>query len=77
MKGNYGTNRIPQYCCPNHHEGVRLMTLLCSKKRLVTTSKELKTGSCLAESSKEGYDSENVLLPLMLMNNRNKIKSKY
>jgi hypothetical protein len=33
------------------------MTLLC-KKMIAAKSKEVKTGSNLAESSKEGYGSE-------------------
>jgi hypothetical protein len=51
--------------------------LLC-KNIIVAQSKEVKTGSNLAESSKEGYGSERTDLPLMMMmmmTNRNALYS--
>jgi hypothetical protein len=42
------------------------MTLLC-KKCIVAKSKEVETGSNLAESSKECYGSERAVLPMMAM----------
>jgi hypothetical protein len=44
----------------------RLKTLLC-KNIIVSKSKEVKTGSNLAESSKEGYVSRSAVLPMMMM----------
>jgi hypothetical protein len=45
----------------------RLATLLCKRKITVAKSKEVKTGSNLAESSKEGYGSKRAVLPMMMM----------
>jgi hypothetical protein len=42
------------------------MTLLC-KIITVAKSKEVKTSSNLAESSKEGYGPKRVVLPKMMM----------
>jgi hypothetical protein len=42
------------------------MTLL-SKTIIATKSKEVKTGSNLAEFSKEGYGSKRTVLPIMRM----------
>jgi hypothetical protein len=39
---------------------------LLSKKLIVAKSKEVKTRPNLAESSKEGYGSERVVLPMMM-----------
>jgi hypothetical protein len=56
------------------------MTSLC-EKIIVAKSKEAKTASYLAESSKEGYESKRAVFPMMimimLMNYRGIIKSKY
>jgi hypothetical protein len=38
--------------------------MLC-KKNIVAKSKEVKTGSNLAESSKEGYGPERAVLPMI------------
>jgi hypothetical protein len=43
----------------------KLTNLLC-RKIIVTKSKEVKTRSNLAESSKEGYGSESAVLLLMI-----------
>jgi hypothetical protein len=46
--------------------------LLCKKKITVAKSRELKTGSNVTESSKEGYGSQGAVLPvLMLKKNTN------
>jgi hypothetical protein len=45
----------------------RLTTLLCEKKIIVAKSKEVKTGSNLSESSKEGYGSKTAVLPEVVM----------
>jgi hypothetical protein len=42
------------------------------KKIIVAKSKELKTGSDLAESSKKGYDSKMAVLPTVTMMRRRK-----
>jgi hypothetical protein len=44
----------------------RLTTLLC-EKITVAKSKEVKTRSNLAESSKEGYGLKSAVLPIMMM----------
>jgi hypothetical protein len=44
----------------------RPTTLLC-KQIIVAKSKEVKTGSNLAESSKGGYGSKSAVLPMMVM----------
>jgi hypothetical protein len=49
------------------------MNLIC-KQITVAKSKEVKTGSNLAESSKEGYGSKRVVLPMMMMMMMNSIK---
>jgi hypothetical protein len=43
----------------------RLTTLL--KKIIIAESEEMKTGSNLAEFSKEGYDSKRAVLPIMMI----------
>jgi hypothetical protein len=43
----------------------KLTTLLC-KKNIVAKYKKVKTGCNLAESSKEGYGSKRVVLPVMM-----------
>jgi hypothetical protein len=45
----------------------RLTTLLCKRKITVAKTKEVKTESNLAESSKEGYGSKGAVLPMMTM----------
>jgi hypothetical protein len=42
------------------------MILLC-KEIIVAKSKDVKTGSNMAEFSKEGYGSKNAVLPTMIM----------
>jgi hypothetical protein len=44
----------------------RLTTLLC-KRITVVKSRDVKTGSNLAELSKEGYGSKRAVLPMMMM----------
>jgi hypothetical protein len=44
----------------------RPTTLLC-KKNIVTKSKEVKTGSILAKSSKEDYGAKSAVLPMMII----------
>jgi hypothetical protein len=44
----------------------RLTTLLC-KSISIAKSKEVKTGSNLAGSSKEGYGSKSAVLPMMMI----------
>jgi hypothetical protein len=44
----------------------RLTTLLC-EINVVAKSKEVKTGSNLAEPSKEGYGSERDVLPMIMI----------
>jgi spore maturation protein SpmB len=44
----------------------RLTPLLC-KKITVAKSRQVKTGSNLAESSKEGYGSKRAVLPMVMM----------
>jgi hypothetical protein len=44
------------------------MTLLC--KKIVAKYREVKTGSNLTESSKEGYGSKRAVLPMTMMNNK-------
>jgi hypothetical protein len=45
----------------------RLTTLLCKQKSIVAKSKEVKTGTNLAESFKEGYGLKTAVLPMMMM----------
>jgi hypothetical protein len=45
---------------------VRLTALVC-KRIIVAKSKEVKTGSNLEESSKEGCGSEKVVFPMMMI----------
>jgi hypothetical protein len=40
---------------------------MLSKKIIVPKSKEVKTGSILAEFSKEGYGSKRAVLPMVMM----------
>jgi hypothetical protein len=47
----------------------RLTTLLC-KRITVAKPKEVKTGSNLAESSKEDYGSTRAVLPMVVMMTR-------
>jgi hypothetical protein len=47
--------------------GRRANDLTLYKKIIVAKSKEVKTGSNLAESSKESYDSRRAVLPVMMM----------
>jgi hypothetical protein len=49
---------------------VRLTTFLC-KNLLLQNPKNIKTGSNLAESSKEGYGSKKTVLPMMTMMMKN------
>jgi hypothetical protein len=44
----------------------RLTTLFC-KTVIVAKSKEVKTGCNLTEISREGYDSKEAILPMMMM----------
>jgi hypothetical protein len=44
--------------------GCKAVNLPC--KRIIVKSKEVKTRSNLAESSKEGYGSERAVLPMMM-----------
>jgi hypothetical protein len=47
----------------------RLITFL-SENIIVAKSREVKTGSNLVESSKEGYGSKGAVLPMMMMTYR-------
>jgi hypothetical protein len=44
----------------------KLTTLFCEKENVITKSKEVKTGSTLAGSSKEGCRSKWAVLPMMM-----------
>jgi hypothetical protein len=50
---------------PGWRLDARLTTLLC--KKIVSKSKDMKTGSNLTEFSKEGYGSKRAVLPMMIM----------
>lgn len=43
-----------------------VITVLKSKRITVPKPKEVKSGSSLAEFSKEGYGSKNAVLPMMI-----------
>jgi hypothetical protein len=44
-----------------------MLAILLSRKIVVTKSREVKTGCNLAETSKAGYGSKRVILPMMMI----------